>query len=92
MKDILNPPKICISKSCISEELDTDLILLDLDSGIYHSLNKFGAMIWYEIKNKKPTLEELLKSFSNKYKSPDVEEDCNSFITELLEKKLIYYE
>ena len=92
MENIVKSPKIFISNNCVSEKLDPELIVLDLDSGIYHSLNKFGATIWYEIKNKNPTLEELIISFSSKYKSPDVKSDCQAFIAELLEKKLIYYE
>ena len=54
--------KLKISKNCVSEELGDELIILDLESGLYHSLNKIGSYIWEEIKDKNPSYDNLKKS------------------------------
>lgn len=82
--------KIYISENSSSEMLDDELIILDLESGLYHSLNEIGSFIWEEIKNKNPSYDDLKKSISRKYIGENIIEDLNKFLEELKEKKLIF--
>ena len=83
--------KLCVMKHCLSEDLGEELIILDIESGLYHSLNKTASIIWSEIKEKSPSLEELIKILKKDFNSARVFSDCNYFVKELLEKKLIEY-
>ena len=82
--------KLYISENSSSEMLDDELIILDLESGLYHSLNEIGSFIWEEIKNKNPSYDDLKKSISQKYIGENIIEDLNKFLEELKEKKLIF--
>mgnify|MGYP001427929894 FL=1 len=82
--------KLHISENCVSEKLDEELIILDLDSGLYHCLNEIGSVIWEEIKNKNPSYNNLVKSISQKYVGENILEDSDRFLKELKEKKLIF--
>ena len=82
--------KLKISKNCVSEELGDELIILDLESGLYHSLNKIGSYIWEEIKDKNPSYDNLKKSISQRYIGENVLKELDLFLEELKEKRLIY--
>jgi len=81
--------KLCVMKHCLSEDLGEESIILDIESGLYHSLNKTASIIWNEIKEKNPSLEELKKILMKDFNSAEVFLDCNYFVKELLEKRLI---
>ena len=83
--------KLCVMKHCLSEDLGEESIILDIESGLYHSLNKTASIIWNEIKEKNPSLKELRKTLMKDYNSVEVSSDCNYFVKELLEKKLIKF-
>tara|TARA_B100000989_G_scaffold294345_1_gene273295 strand:+ start:2823 stop:3089 length:267 start_codon:yes stop_codon:yes gene_type:complete len=82
--------KLHISENCISEKLDNELIILDLESGLYHSLNKLGSIIWHEIKDKNPSYQMLKNSMLQKYTGENIVEDFDLFLKELEEKKMIF--
>ena len=82
--------KLYISENSSSEMLDDELIILDLESGLYHSLNEIGSFIWEEIKDKNPSYDNLKKSISQKYIGENISGDLDMFLEELKEKKLIF--
>ena len=82
--------KLHISENCVSEKLDDELIILDLESGLYHSLNEIGSNIWEEIKDGNPTYNDLIKSISQKYIGKNISKDSEIFLEKLKEKKLIF--
>lgn len=86
----MDDKKLQISDNCVSERLDDELIILDLESGLYHSLNKIGSVIWEEIKDKNPCYDDLVKSISQKYVGENISKDSEVFIEKLKEKKLIF--
>ena len=88
--EIIKSKKLQISENCVSEKLDDELIILDLESGLYHSLNETGYFIWKEINDKTPSYESLKKSISQKYKGENIFEDFDLFLKELKEKRLIF--
>ncbi len=83
--------KLHISENCVGERLDDELIILDLKSGLYHSLNEIGSVIWEEIKNKKPSYDNLKNSITQKYIGENIVKDFDLFLEELKEKKLISF-
>ena len=82
--------KLHISENCVSEKLDDELIILDLESGLYHSLNEVGSVIWEEIKDKNLSYDDLVESLSKKYIGENISKDSDLFLEELKEKKLIF--
>ena len=82
--------KLYISENSSSEMLNDELIILDLESGLYHSLNEIGSFIWEEIKVKNPSYDNLKKSISQKYIGENISEDLDIFLEELKKKKLIF--
>ena len=82
--------KLRVSENCVSEKLDDELIILDLESGLYHSLNEIGSVIWEEIKDKNLSCDDLIKSISQKYVGENISKDSELFLEELKEKKLIF--
>ena len=86
----MNNKKLQISENCVSEKLDDEVIILDLESGLYHSLNEIGSVIWEEIKDKNPSYDDLVKSLSKKYIGKNISKDSDLFLEELKEKKLIF--
>ena len=81
--------KLYVSTNCVSEKLDDELFILDLESGLYHSLNETGSDIWKEIKETNPTYDNLKESISQKYIGSNILKDFDLFLEELKEKKLI---
>ena len=82
--------KFHISENCVSEKLDDELFILDLETGLYHSLNETGSLIWEEIKDKNPSYDNLIKSISQKYIGEKIFKDFDLFLEKLKEKKLIF--
>ena len=88
--EMMEDKKLYISENCVSEKLDDELIILDLESGLYHSLNEIGSIVWEEIKDKSPSYDNLIKSISKKYVGENISKDSELFIEKLKEKKLIF--
>ena len=88
--EIMKDKRLHISENCVSEKLDDELIILDLNSGLYHSLNEIGSVIWEEIKDKSPCYDNLIKSISQKYVGENISKDSELFLEKLKKKKLIY--
>ena len=88
--EMMEDKKLYISENCVSEKLDDELIILDLESGLYHSLNEIGSIVWEEIKDKSPSYDNLIKSISQKYVGENISKDSELFIEKLKEKKLIF--
>lgn len=82
--------KLHVSENSSSEILGDELIILDFESGLYHSVNEIGSVIWKEIKEKNPSYDSLLKSISQKYIGENISKDLDKFLEELIEKKLIF--
>ena len=73
-----------------SVDLDSEGVVLDLDSGIYYGLEGIGRRIW-ELLEEPSNLADLLARLTSEY---DVEEntlrrDVTHFLNQLLKNKLI---
>ena len=50
----------------ISETLDGETIIIDLESGIYYSLNETGSLVWEYLKSGH-SLDQIIQYFVNNY-------------------------
>jgi hypothetical protein len=67
---------------CVSSQIEDALVLLNVDGGMYFSLNKSAADIWKALA--KPSTESsLVDSLVGKYKV--TREDCAKSVRRLLE-------
>lgn len=82
--------KIFKNDSCISTELEDNLIILNTDSGIYFELNFSGAFIW-KLLDDENDLNSIKSLIVNKFNltEPEAEEDLKSFIDYCSKKELI---
>ena len=72
-----------------TEQADTT-ILLDLNSGRYHTLNPVGGLIWSVLANG-ASMENVITRVRGQFGAPDeeVDHDVEEFVGSLLSAKLI---
>ncbi len=75
----------------LSTVLDSETVILNINSGVYNSLNDVGTHIW-EVLAKPISFEELKKSILDSYDT--VEKECTkdliAFLNELLSANLVF--
>lgn len=74
----------------ISETLDGETIIINLDNGNYYSTNKTAAIIWNQIESNNGT-QNILNHFLNLYEAEEdiVEKSIHEIINFLLKDNLI---
>jgi hypothetical protein len=74
----------------ILETFEDEVVLINLDSGNYYSLEKIGAEIWKLIESG-AALDEIVESVSRTYKGSrqDIERTIHQFTDELRQEGLI---
>ena len=79
-----------LDQNIIYELMDTEGILLDIERGIYYSLNNSGRNIWSLI-DTDCTGEEIAKHISNHYRVPQetIQSELEGFINTLRDEGLI---
>jgi hypothetical protein len=82
----INAPNI------ISEIIDGEAVIVNLETGIYYSIDKIGALIWSFIENKMPA-GQIIDTIAGRCDGSreDVENGVNQFVTQLCEEKLIIH-
>ena len=80
----INAPKV------VYETIDDETILLNLDRGVYYSLDDMGAVVWEFIEQNYP-LGEIIKNIEKHYTdSPEeIEASIKQFLSELQEDGLV---
>ena len=74
---------ICRNPSAISSELDGEAVILDMESGKYHSLDSTGTRIWTLLEDK-ITLDEIVLQLIGEY---SVErEQCTTEVEEFINR------
>lgn len=80
---IKNNTKLVVTKGQISSPIDSETIILNINSGVYYSLNSVGQTIWNLLQQPK-TFAEVCDTLLAKY---DVEyERCENDLLFLLKK------
>jgi hypothetical protein len=74
--------------SIIYEVLDGEAVILNLEEGIYYSLNETGKEIWSRL-SMHWTAEEIAEAFAEEQGKNSIRKDVASFIQQLMEEKMI---
>ena len=86
----MNDFEIEIAGEVVSEVLEDATIILNLETGFYHQLNKTGTIIWDEIKKSKIKRSHLIGKMSAKFENVNLEKDIDRFIESLISKGVIH--
>ena len=81
---------IQISEDAIFRELDGEVVILNLDTGIYFGLNPTGTRIWNLIAQH-GSLQKVLETMTEEYEVPpaSLENDILQLVGQLAEKGLV---
>jgi hypothetical protein len=74
----------------IHETVDGEVVIINLDTGHYYSLDKTGATVWSIIRDS-ATVEEIVEGMLQRYdgRRVDVEQGVTQLITQLHQEDLI---
>lgn len=74
----------------VSETIDGEVVIINLDLGNYYSLQQTGAMVW-ELIEQSHGVEEMAAAISRSYEGePEaIRKDLDAFLKELLDEQLI---
>ena len=78
------------TENVVFRELQGELVLLNLDSGVYFGLNQMGTRIW-QLLQERVTLQTVLDRLCQEYDVPETtcREDLLSFAAATIEKGLL---
>ena len=82
----MNIKKLYHSQNCVSERLDDELIILNLETGKYHQLNDTGSFIWDLLGKRELSIEQIINEVQVHYKGCSIRDDVEHFINSLLDK------
>ena len=84
----MNIKNLYINQKCVSEQLDDQLIILNIETSQYHELNSMGMKLWEEVEQGGKTREQLIKKF-NKGNNQIIKNDITKFLDSLIKRKLL---
>jgi DNA-directed RNA polymerase delta subunit len=79
-----------VSDKVVFREIDDKIVLINLDTGFYYSLNEVGRLIFNEILKSKEVVD-IVHEIRNAYEVPEREarEDLQEFLQSLRAEKII---
>ena len=80
-----------IPKAVVGEELDGEMVLLNLDTGIYFGLNRVGTELWREL-GEHGDLDAAISKLEARYRNVDpqtIRKDAETLMQELNSKGLL---
>jgi hypothetical protein len=82
--------RVTVHPSVISRELSGELVLLNLESGVYYGLDHVGTRVWQLLLEDK-SVSDVCDAMVGEYEvQPDVlQEDVSALVRELCEKGLV---
>ena len=80
-----------ISDKVVFREVEEKIVLINLETGYYYSLNEIGRFVFNAIR-KGSQLPDILQDIKEAFEVPDkkVEDDLNFFIEELKKENILY--
>ena len=81
--------KLCLSSDCLSERLNDETVILNIESGLYHQLNETGTILWEKIRNSEPSFDELVSFAENNFNVKSIEKEISVFVEQLVKKDLL---
>ncbi len=79
------------SDDVVAREVSGEIVMLDLETGIYFGLNAVGGRIWEMIEAQGQSISMLCDAIEAEFDAPrsDIERDIMALLSELTERKLI---
>jgi hypothetical protein len=73
-----------------SAEVDGEIVILDLEEGIYYGINQVGARIWEIVQDPTP-IEEIVETITDEYdvSHDECSRDVISLLHDLKQKNLV---
>jgi hypothetical protein len=87
LKNTLKPRKV---DDIITSEAEPELVLLNLSTGFYFTINEVGIKI-FQLCNGKNTIEDITIHLSNLYKKDfsEIEKDVIELINDMINEKIL---
>lgn len=81
---------VWVSEDVVFRELDSEAVLLNLETGIYFGLNKTGTRVW-NLLGQHRSLQTVLETVTQEYQLPpsSLGNDILRFASQLCEKGLV---
>ena len=78
------------NESVLAQPSDTNLVLFQMDSGHYYSLNELGSRVW-SLCDGTRSFAELIGIVASEYDAPIevIEQDCKALTARLVENHLL---
>lgn len=89
-EDITLANRVRIKEDVVFRDLEGEIVLLNLQTGVYFGLDPIGARIWHMIQEHR-SLQEILDGLTEEYDVPEgrCEQDLLRFVGSLREKELV---
>lgn len=77
-------------KEVAAKIMDGEAIMINLSTGVYHSMSKVGALVW-ELIERRYSLEEIVKTITATFDvfAGEVQADVESLVAELMQENLV---
>src|SRR4051812_41782832 len=75
--------------SAVSETIDGEVVIVNLESGAYYSIRGFGATLWTALESGHSVAAILAELAAVPHGDADLERAVESFVTSLIEEKLL---
>jgi hypothetical protein len=78
------------SEEYLHHEVDSEMVMMNINSGLYVSLNKTGKSIWLILEEPK-SVNEIIENLATEYEvtKEQCKKDTLPFIEKLINKKII---
>lgn len=82
---------IAVSPDVVAREVSGEMVLLDLESGMYFGLDAVGAFVWAKLAERAHTFGDLVDGVAAEYDAPRdrIETDLHALFADLSEKGLV---
>lgn len=79
-----------VPDTVLARQIQEEMVILDLRSGCYFSLNAIGSEVWEQLMQQQP-LDKIAAALAAKYgaESTSIQADVSALLGDLLEQKLI---
>ena len=82
--------RVCIPDGVLSRDLQGEMVVLDLKTGVYFGLDPVGTRIWHLVQEHQ-SLQKVLDSMVEEYEVGEAQctQDLLSFVAKMLERGLV---
>ena len=91
MSEVALGQVFALSENVVSREVSGELVLMDLESGMYFGLNLVGGRIWQMLDKQAQPLAAICDAIEEEFEAPRaaIESDVTSLAKDMMEQGLI---